>query len=53
MPSKFQTTVEMVAHTAKDITAHPETFMSFLFHDKQAKPPTPKLRFEVGSLHNP
>ena len=30
MPSKFQTTVEMVAHTAKDITAHPETFMSFL-----------------------
>ena len=30
MPSKFQTTVEMVAHTAKDITSHPETFMSFL-----------------------
>ena len=30
MPSKYQTTVEMVAHTAKDITSHPETFMSFL-----------------------
>ena len=30
MPSKFQTTVETAAHTAKDITSHPETFMEFL-----------------------
>ena len=30
MPSKLQTTVEMVAYTAKDICSHPEVFTAFL-----------------------
>ena len=62
MPSKFQTTVEMVAHTAKDITSHPETFMSFLetaannykyslsLHKSRVLLPVPKLRCGTSSV---